>query len=129
MKKDKIFTRNLDGQIIEIGNWKARTSHDDAFVGMPLSDSGLKQLRRGRERGKSDRQIFSDIQKTKRGNRPALTLDELTVAQLVKVATNLLDSELNSLEQMTKSDLVMMVKQLAKMKKVNIGFDIDLDLE
>ncbi len=129
MKKDKIFTRNLDGKIIEIGNWKARTSSDDAFVGTPLSDSGLRQLRRGRELGQSDPQIFNDIQKRKQARRPALSLEELTIPQLIKIATNLLESELTSLEQMTRSDLIMMVRQLAKMKKVNIGFDIDLNQE
>ncbi|MFK7846830.1 MAG: hypothetical protein AB8G77_16130 [Rhodothermales bacterium] len=126
MKRDKIFTRNLEGRMIEIGNWKARTSQDDAFIGLPLSDSGLEKLRHGRERGESDSQIFFDIHDAKRGNRPALALEELTIPQLAKIVSNLLEEHLESVNRMSKEDLIQMVKRLAKIKKVNIGFDIDL---
>ncbi len=125
MKRDKIFTRNLEGRMIEIGNWKARTSQDDAFIGLPLSDSGVEQLRRGRERGESDRKIFFDIH-GKKGNRPALALEELTIPQLAKIVSNLLEEHLESVNRMSKEDLIQLVKRLAQIKKVNIGFDIDL---
>jgi hypothetical protein len=61
MERDKIFTRKLDGQMVEIGNWEARTSDGDAFVAQPLTDSRLQMLRSGRSVGKSDRQIYRDM--------------------------------------------------------------------
>lgn len=129
MKKDKIFTRNPDGRIIEIGNWEARTSENDAFIGLPLSDSGLKQLRKGRERGKSDRQIFFDIHREKKKSRPSLSVDDLTTKQLVKIARGLLDKELPTLEKMSRADLIELVRQLAKLRGTNVGFDISFDSE
>ena len=125
MRKDKIFTKKPDGRVMEIGNWEARSSDNDVFIGMPLSDSGLDKLRRGRERGKSDRQIFYDIHKNKRGQRPAFSIEELTETQLAKIATDLLEEELGSINQMTKEDLIRLVKRLAKIKQVTLGFDVN----
>ena len=127
MKGDKIFTKKPDGRVIEIGNWEARTSENDAFIGTPLSDSGLKKLRSGREKGKSDQQIFYDIHNLKIGHRPALSVEELTVQQLVKIVSDLLDEELDSLIRMSKEDLILLVKRLATLKNVQIGFDVELD--
>ncbi len=127
MKRDKIFTRNPDGRIIAIGNWEARTSDNDAFIGVPLSDSGLEKLRSGRERGRSDRQIFQDIHRGKRKHRPALSVDELTIPQLSKMASDLLEEELDSLNRMSKEDLVRLLKRLVLLNKVRIGFDIELE--
>ena len=130
MKKDKIFTRNLDGQIIEIGNWEARTSENDAFIGLPLSNSGLKKLRQGRKQGQSDRQIFFDIHhKNAKSSRPLLSVEELTSKQLAKIAQGLLDKELDTLEKMSKEDLVVLVRQLAKLRGTRVGLDLDLDDE
>ncbi len=129
MKRDKIFTRNPDGKVIEIGNWEARTSDNDAFVGLPLSDSGLRKLRQGRERGKSDRQIFYDIHKGKKQGRATLPVEDLTVRQLAKIATGLLEKELDTLERMSREDLIQLVRQLARLRGTNVGFDVDFDAE
>ncbi len=126
MKKDKIFTRKLDGRVIEIGNWEARTSENDAFIGVPLSDSGLQKLRKGRESGRTDRQIFHDIHKKKRSYRPAISIEDLTVQQLAKIASDLLDEKLDTLSRMSKEDLIQLVKRIAKLKRIRLGFDINV---
>ncbi len=127
MKRDKIFTRDPEGRVIAIGNWEARTSDNDAFVGMPLSDSGMRALRAGREKGKSDRQIFYDIHRNRKGLRPSLPIEDLTATQLMKIATDLLEEELTSLQRMEKADLIKLVKRLAHLRKVQIGFDVDFE--
>lgn len=127
MKRDKIFTRDPEGRVIAIGNWEARTSDNDAFIGLPLSDSGMRALRAGRANGKSDRQIYYDLQKNRKSLRPSLPIEDLTVQQLVKIVTDLLEEELESLQRMDKSDLIELVKRLAHLRKVQIGFDFDFE--
>ncbi len=92
---------------------------------MPLSDSGLRALHAGREKGKSDRQIYNDIHRNRKGLRPSLPIEDLTMQQLVKIATDLLEEELTSLQRMEKEDLILLVKRLAHLRKVQIGFDVD----
>lgn len=125
MKKDKIFARKLDGRVMEIGNWEARSSENDAFIGVPLSDSGLRKLRSGRERGRSDQQIFQDLHHRKDTFQPALSLEDLTAKQLATIAIELLGEKLETLHLMTKSDLIKLVRGIAKLKKVNVGLDLD----
>ena len=126
MRKDKIFTKKADGRLMEIGNWEARSSENDVFIGVPLSDSALRKLRKGREVGKSDRQIFYDIHQKKQGMRPAFSIEELTVRQLAKIASDLLEEELDTLNRLSREDLMRLVKSLAKIKKVSLGFDVNL---
>ncbi len=125
MRKDKIFTKKADGRLMEIGNWEARSSENDVFIGVPLSDSALRKLRKGREHGKSDRQIFYDIHQKKQGMRPAFSIEELTVRQLAKIASELLEEELETLNRLSREDLMRLVKSLAKIKKVSLGFDVN----
>ena len=113
--------------MLEIGNWEARTSENDAFIGTPLSDSRVKELRAGREKGKSDSQIFYDIHRNRKGLRPSLPIEELTEAQLVKIITDLLEVELLSLDRLLKKDLIVLVKRLAHLRKVHVGFDVNLE--
>lgn len=128
MERDKIFTRDLEGKMIEIGNWEARSSDGDAFVGVPLSDSGLLALNNGRSSGKSDRQIFQDIHRSRqpRYKKHIMTLDDLTTRQILVIAHDLLEEEIASLSRMARADLIRLVKKLALIKKVRIELDLNL---
>lgn len=128
MERDKIFTRNLEGKMIEIGNWEARSSDGDAFVGVPLTDSGLLALRAGRSSGKSDQQIFQDIHHSRRPRykKHTMTLDDLTTHQVLVIAHDLLGEEIASLSRLSRTDLIRLVKKLATIKKVTIELDLSL---
>lgn len=128
MERDKIFTRDLQGKMIEIGNWEARSSDGDAFVGVPLTDSGLLALKKGRASGKSDRQIFKDIHPNRRPRykKHTMTLDDLTTHQILVIANDLLDEEIASLSRLSRTDLIRLVKKLASIKKVRIELDLNL---
>ena len=127
MKHDEIFTRNLDGHMMVIGNWAARTSSQDAFVGMPLSDSRVEHLRAGREQGKTDQDIYHELYPKPMKVRRSFQLEDMTPYQIAVVAQDLLGQELDSLKRMSKSDLIALVRRVASMRGARIEFEVRLD--
>lgn len=128
MKHDEIFTRKLDGQVLEIGNWEARSSDHDAFIAFPLSDSRLELMQMRREQGKTDRQIYREMHPEKKHIRRAITLEDMTTRQIVIVAQELLNAELDSLERMAKADLIALVRRIASIKGIRMELEIRLDI-
>ena len=127
MKHDEIFTRNLDGHMMVIGNWAARTSDQDAFVGMPLSDSRVERLRAGREKGQTDQDIYHELYPKPVRIRRSFQLEDMTPHQIAVVAQDLLDQELSSLKRMAKSDLIALVRRVAAMRGASIEVEVRLD--
>ncbi len=122
MKRNQIFTRNIDGRCLAIQNWRNRERSDDALVAVPLSDEQIEAYRRWKKKGWSDEQIFSNMFPDPELDRVALPMVELTKTQLVNLTSQILGREMSSLERLSRDDLVQLLQAICEDRPVTRGY-------
>lgn len=122
MKRNQIFTRNIDGRCLAIQNWRNRERSDDALIAVPLSDDQRDAYRRWKKKGWSDEQIFANMFPDPELDRVALPMVELTKTQLVNLTSQILGREMASLERLSRDDLVQLLQAICEDRPVTRGY-------
>jgi hypothetical protein len=123
MDPDQIFIETPDGRAIEVGNWKARQSDGDVFLGRPLSRNDEDQIEQGRRNGHSDPEIYEARRRDDKVEY-ILDLESLGTEQICRIAEQLLSEDIESLRQMRKEDLATLVRRLADIQDVEIAVQL-----
>lgn len=85
---------------------------DDAIIAVPLTDSQVRQYREAKADGASDEAVFDRLFPHPVDQRIAIPIEELTKTQLVNLIKRVLDTELSTLERMSRADLSAMLRRL-----------------
>ncbi len=112
--KEQIFARVPDGRLLAIRNWRHRQHQDDALIAVPLSPDEVRHYLGQKKAGVSDEQIFDQLFPPPKLNRVAISIEDLSKAQLVALIGQILEHPLDSLERLDKPDLVVLLRAFCK---------------